>query len=544
MIVAPALLLLVALDSPAATSPAAPASASATPSASAAPPASASAAPPAHDPLATPSAPPATPAAPPPTPNSPLSTPALALSASTTQAVAPSAPAPAAQGFDAETCLQDPPACVTTAGAHFDAGRFTDAVRLFEALAAAHPEVPKYHYFAGLARESAGDDTAAYVHMRRFLASEADNPNERKRATRRTVAILARTIKVSLRTPKHSEPLTLRLKRTGATHTDEPPILVPLAALSWLDSAHVLALTPGEWELSLDPARFGENEVRPLRITVAPAAQTLKVTLTPVPIRHELTLDLGPSRALRRGITLELRSSSGPSLSFTTEAASVRRELPPGTWTYEARARGFFPQMHTLELDGPAILPVQLVSKWTEDRRKRLKLGLGLAGAGLATGIAGAVLITYADHRLKHSAPEPKDGEPPVREPALVAADIGSGLLGATLGLWIGATSSASHSRRLWLTEAALGAASAAGGAVWFGIRSPHSRGDHEHALAPSLGANDPQALVATGLIGLGASVLTSAVVHLASIKQKKTLASKRIQTALSSASARISIAF
>ena len=240
----------------------------------------------------------------------------------------PASPAPAPVLDDA-SCLKDAPACVAVAGAHFDAGRFADAVRLFEALAAAHPAVPKYHYFAGLAREAAGDDTAAYVHMRRFLASDADHPTERKRANRRIVAILARTIKVSLRAPAHDDPLTLRLTRTGATHTGEPPILVPLAALTRSDGAYMLAITPGAWEFALDPARFGENEVRPQRIDVPAAAQTLKISLNPVPIRHELTLDLGPARALRDGITVELRSSPGASLTFTAKSASVRRELPP-----------------------------------------------------------------------------------------------------------------------------------------------------------------------------------------------------------------------
>src|SRR5688500_8455589 len=93
--------------------------------------------------------------------------------------------------LNTEACLEDAPACVKVAGAHFDAGRFTDAVRLFEALTAEHPDTAKYHYFAGIAREGAGDDTAAYLHMRRFLATAAPDAADRERATRRTAAILA-----------------------------------------------------------------------------------------------------------------------------------------------------------------------------------------------------------------------------------------------------------------------------------------------------------------------------------------------------------------
>lgn len=475
-------------------------------------------------------------------PAAPAPSPSAATAPSPSQPATPG-PAPA---LDDASCLQDAPTCVAVAGAHFDAGRFVEAVRLFEALAAAHPEAPKYHYFAGLAREAAGDDTAAYVHMRRFLASDADHPTERKRAARRTMAILARTIKVDLRAPAHKDPLTLSLTRTGATHTGEPPILVPLAALTRSDGVHVLALTPGAWELALDPARFGENEVRPQRIDVPAAAQTLKISLTPVPIRHELTLDLGPARALHRGITLELRSSTGASLTFTAESPSVRRELPPGTWTYEARARGFLPRKHTLELDGPVALDVNLASKWTEDRRKRLKLGLGLTGAGLATGIVGTALLAYANSRLKSPGPEPGPGVETVGEPALIVADFGSALLGTTLGMWIGAASGPSRSRRLWFAEAAVASAGIVAGASWYGVRAPSAKEPREHRPG-SIFDIDADVLVAASLLGLGAGLLTSTVANLISDRPKrikKGLARHRLRITASPVPARVNLAF
>ncbi len=448
--------------------------------------------------------------------------------------------------LDDATCIQDAAACVTTAGAHFDAGRFDRAVHLFELLVAANPKTPKYHYFAGLAREGAGDDTAAYIHMRRFLVSDADNPDERKAAARRITAILARTTRVSLRTPPHNAPLTLRLTRTNAAHAAQPAIVVPLAALAITPGTAELVLTPGEWQLALDPARLGEVEVVPLQVVVHPAARILKLELTTRPIRHTLTLDLAPTRALRRGITINLHRPRGPNLKITSETPTVRRDLPPGTWTYEAHARGFLSQKQDLVLDGPMTFPVKLTPKWSGERRKRLKLGLGLAGAGLVTGIAGSVLLVLADHRLQNPKPEPGDKEPPLKEPALVMADVGGGALGATLGTWIGSASSMSNSRRLWIVESGVGALAIGGGVAWLSTDAPVAPIYTEHAPR-SLGDIAPRTIVAASLLGFGTSLVASTIINLARrAVQRRSSANRRASFSLTSGatSARISITF
>lgn len=422
-------------------------------------------------------------------------------------------PEPAPPDLATEACVQDPPACTRVAGAHFDAGRFTQAVRLFEALIAATPGTAKYHYFAGIAREGAGDDTAAYVHMRRFLASAADDAPDRERATRRTAAILARTTRISLHTPQHDAPLTLHLRRLGATHSGEPPLVIPLAILPARDGAHELALTPGEWEFTLDPARVGDMEVAPLRIGVHPGAHKLKLELTASPVRHQLTLELGPDRALDRGITIDLRRPGGLSFKVVTpDTRIVRRELPPGTWTYEARARGFIPQKHPITLDGPITVQIQLASKWPEERRKRLKLGLGLAGAGLVTGIVGGALMGYANRRMKNRDVFSGDGTKP--EPAMIIADIGAALLGTTLGAGIGAIASSSRSRRLWLAEAGVGALTIVAATSWYATTAEKTTLSDSSVPRTAFELN-PHGIAAAGLLGLGSSLLTASVVTL-----------------------------
>lgn len=438
---------------------------------------------------------------------------------------APPLPAtPAANPLDAATCSPHPEECVAAASAEFDAHNFTEAVRLFEALIAAHPDVPRYHYFAGLAHESAGDDTAAYVHMRRLLASDADNPAERKRATRRTTAILARTTKLTLKTPAYTDPVNLRLTRLGAAHRDEAPIVIPLVAVRTTGETHELALTPGEWELALDPARLGDMEAVPRRIEVFDGMKTMTATISTRPLRYVLTLELGPARALKRGIRLDLHRINGPTLGLTTNVPGVRRELPPGTWVYQVQARGFLPQTQTIALDGPQSVTLELASKWSEDRRKRLGLGLGLglAGAGLVTGITGALLLNHADKRLRHlDLASPR----PTNEPAAVIAATGSALLGTTIGMWVGAASSTSRSRHLWFAEVAVGAAGMIAGTIWYDNRAKSAPLNFEHMSSQTptaLGDLDKRLLIASGLLGFGAGILTSAVVKLVSNKTSR----------------------
>jgi hypothetical protein len=424
--------------------------------------------------------------------------------------------------LDAATCSQRPEECVAAAGAEFDARNFPEAVRLFEALVAAHPDVPKYHYFAGLARESAGDDTAAYVHMRNYLASAAKNPTERKRANRRTAAILARTTKVTLQTPANTDPVNLRLTRLGAAYRNDAPLVIPLVAVRTTGETHELALTPGEWELALDPARLGDMEAVPRRIDVFDGMKTMTVEISTRPIRHELILELGPARALKRGIRLDLHRINGPTLGLKTRVPGVRRELPPGTWVYEVQARGFLPQTQTIELNGPQSLTLELTPKWSDDRRKRLKLGLGLAGAGLATGITGALLLAHADKRLRRlDLASPR----PTNEPAAIIAASGSALLGTTLGMWVGAASSTSRSRRLWFAEVAVGAGSMIAGTIWYDNRAKAAPLNFEHMSSQTptaLGDLDARLLIASGLLGFGAGILTSAVVKLVSNKTSR----------------------
>ena len=454
--------------------------------------------------------------------------PALLLALATTQPEAPqpaasqpqpvAAPQPALApkpallaDLDDAQCEDDPALCVATAGAHFDAGRFDRAVHLFELLVFTDPSTPKYRYYAGLAREGDGDDTAAYIHFRRYLVSNADDPDDRKSATRRITAIHARTVKVSLRTPPHDRPLTLRLARTDPRHLHEPALLVPISALPPVDGARELALSPGAWELSLTPDRLGDYEVPPLHVVVHRDARILKLELSARPLRHTLTFELAPTRALRRGVTLRLYRS-GPPLTITdVKSPTIERELPPGTWTYQAHARGFLPQKQDLTLRGPLTVPIKLIPKWSGDRRKRLNLGLALAGTGLLTGLAGGLLVGYADKGLREINPSLSNIT--TAQKLVAMGDLGAISLGVTTGLWISAVAgSATHNhRRTWKVMLAGAILSTIGGLTSYIIVRKAFVSEDPNAIADLMKNRYPP-MVTAGLVGVGLGLATGAI--------------------------------
>lgn len=409
---------------------------------------------------------------------------------------------PASTPLDLPACLADPPACVKAAGADFKAGHAARAAAQFEALADAHPDVPKYHYYAGLARESAGDDLPAYLHMRRFLAApDAGAPADRRRAEQRIAAIATRTTRLDLRLPARADLTALRLTRQGA-----PALDIPLNILPAVEGRRTLLLTAGEWELAVVPASFPDAVIPPLRLQLPAGAGRRRVELTARQVRHELTLQIDPPAAVARGVTVRLEHPGVPPLEIAADTPTVRRQLLPGTWTLSATARRHQPlPPHTLVLAGPTTHRIQLHSKWTPDRRRRLRLGLALAGTGLATGIAGSILVAVADHRLQDARDDARpDG---TGEPALVLGDAGAALLGATVGTWLSASSLRARTRRPWIAQIAVGSILGLAGALWYGDRTSV----HDSACCPpSLGDRDVDVLLAAGLLGLGSAMTTA----------------------------------
>jgi len=127
----------------------------------------------------------------------------------------------------------------------------------------------------------------------------------------------------------------------------------------------VFRLDGGRWRMTLDRegyATSGQEIAVTARSTVSfavdsaplagPSALSLPLTAT--------RIDLGPARALRHGVTLQLRNTDDPAarpLELTAPDPTLAVYLPPGRWQLQASARGYTTAMATFTASGS---PVEL----------------------------------------------------------------------------------------------------------------------------------------------------------------------------------------
>lgn len=396
--------------------------------------------------------------------------------------------------------------------------RFAPAAWAFEALAKDFPANAKYHYFAGLARENAGHDTHAALHLQQFLASDAGTPEEREIAKKRVAAITKRTTRVRVSLPSGESPKALQISYTGPKPPAAvPKLTVPLDTLPREGTSYELTLEPGLWDLEAAPRQIGDVYIDTTRIEVQ-AGEPLKfVKLKTSPVIHELELTLGPPKAVRRGVTIHLRRNELPpeDRSFTAKTDTTRQELLPGTYTYEATARGFRPAQGELSIRQPTFETITLTPKLDpQERRRRLTLGLSLAGVGLATGAVGTGLIILSELKLPDSRTSATGSYLTEKSiPLRNMGDAGAGLLGATLGLWIGASTSPVTAKAAWKAELILGAIASIGGTIGYGLAlTPWN--DYYKSRSAEISQQTMskryQLLTSSAALGLGLGLITS----------------------------------
>ncbi len=401
----------------------------------------------------------------------------------------------------------------------FAAEDFATAVRGFEALAHDFPATAKYHYYAGLARENAGQDTHAFVHMQLFLKSNAGTPEERSIAEKRVAAISRRTTRTRIQLPANDLPAVLHITYQGPKpQATRPPISAPLSVFPVVDVRPELLLEPGTWELKVTPALLGDQMIEPMVITIAAGtpveAIRLKTTAAPqVPV----IIDLKQPTAIRRKITVELRreGSTAAPIILTTSEPTLHTTLPPGTWTYKATGRNLKRVEGILSISRATRQVLQFASTIDDtERTRRRHLGFGLMGSGLVTAAIGGPLVGVAvvqQNRTLMPVPPGTQGE---NADQFLLANTGVALLGGTTGLWISAASSSIRRPRGWIPELTLGFLTTAVGVTWFGFaqRELPDSYDPKHPDPTLALKSHPEALVSAFVMGIGAGLLTGAV--------------------------------
>lgn len=404
--------------------------------------------------------------------------------------------APARPAADPPPLLPPAPADPRAASARaaYAAGEYVAAARQYAALA--RDAAPRYLFNAGMAREAAGELAHAALLWRRYLASGTASPEDRELLARKLAAAAASLIPRQFAADPQISALTL-------THGDNDPL-----ELGPADLADPLILEAGEWTARI----LSPGEPLELRFTVAdPAAPPVVLSAPPVHVdpppdpptpTGDLTLHLGPPRALRRGVEISLKNDLGVRHE-TQKTAEATWNLPRGTWTVSAAAADRTTITKTVTVgDLPERLDLSLRLS-PAARRQRIVAPAILGAAGLGLAVGGAVLVARGR----------RDDLTCVDETTCTAAansvlDVSAGLalVGTGVGALIPAATAAAGARtRVLAVEAGLGATIFTGGLTWYlaETRSDYqldARG-RDHAAATILGAG-------AGMLGSAAVVL------------------------------------
>jgi hypothetical protein len=126
-----------------------------------------------------------------------------------------------------------------------------------------------------------------------------------------------------------------------------------------------LRLDGGRWRMTLEREGYAAT-IQEITVTIRSAA-SFAIRSAPLAGPPALTLPLtatritlGPARALRHGVTLQLRDADDPRarpLELAAPEPTLAVYLPPGRWQLQASARGYAKATTTFTASGP---PVEL----------------------------------------------------------------------------------------------------------------------------------------------------------------------------------------
>lgn len=462
---------------------------------------------------------------------------AVVLGAPGPLAAAPrSRPAPARKQVDASGV----DAAIAAAEGHYNAGRYLQAARAFEAL---ETRGAQYLYYAGLAYEALEHDAKAILLWTKVVGAFEVREELRAEARARLEAARARTTRLRLTVdpPAAAEGALVELEYQSAGARDK-------LVLSTDEVREGVHLEGGLWNLRVRSPSERHGEVS-ADIALTSAERERQVTLALPELRQEVTLHFSPPAAGLR-VTLSDPEVSGASEAVDVEGGRHTLTLRRGPWKLRASARGYAPVERALEVgDSDLVLPIRLTALQRPANLRPLAIGAGvtsaLLGGGGALGLAlSEVKIDSKDRLVQdcefranqfnlacltgESAPiGPLDGL------AISAASLGvaAGFL-ATTGTSLARDPGAR--RRAWNAEATLGAMASLGGGLWlaFGIEAwnrgyitPAERGfDPDPFVSPdalhfySLNVVPPAVVV-----GFGAALLTGSLVGMGIDSKRKT---------------------
>lgn len=432
----------------------------------------------------------------------------LVIFVGTTVAIAPVTPAASAPVPSDRSAAAAPPALQpeqpgepadaasrsAAARKHYAARQYPEAARLYEQLYR-DTKAAKYLFNAGMARAAAAHDGAAILHWTAYLATPNISASERSMLAGEIAAARRRTLPIELRVQGPLAPATLSLHAPdSASQGPRDPIdLIPATAID-------LSLEPGDWVATL---RRPDRAVVVAQFRVAPDAEPVIAfgadmpaapaepapTQPPPTVPADLTIHLGPPRALARGATVTLTGPEPRKLHVRDPSTSWK--LPPGAWDIRVVAPDHAPATASARLGAGEARTLRLDLRRDRAGQVRLGLGLGLGGAGLVFLTAGAVVAARAPHQ---NLPCSDAATCRSSADAVLDRSIGFALIGTGLGAAVPALTAGLVRRpdRALQVEAGVGGALLVGGLAWYVSEASKTTAlDHtarEHTAATVLG--------------------------------------------------------
>jgi hypothetical protein len=414
--------------------------------------------------------------------------------------------------------LAAPPVCGDEVKTRFARREFLEAAhKAEECWVATHDG--RMLFFAGQAWEKAGRHAHAVRNYRRLLV---DPPVELRARTEEFLrGALARTGAVEFVAG------AVDLREAIALATPLDPRGEPLEQqFDALGATPVLQLDPGRWEIVVR-TRDGRSQRHEVKVEVVrPARLVLRQPPEPVHASmSRLQLHVGPARALRRGVQLELRP-----LDRTGAMQSVvatRRETPvtvaQGPWRVEASAPGYEVATTSVVVNDK-VANVHLALRPGRELRVRRGLAAGLGGVAVGLGVSGAVVLGLG----ARSADVPLAGDTEGLREFLGASALrsrGAAVLGASAGaLTVALTSAFVPRRRALIIEMAVGGGLTVAGLAWKLVAMRAYERDSLKEVAGDaswwpdnafLVTRANRELASAVLLGSGASLLGASVVSL-----------------------------
>lgn len=409
--------------------------------------------------------------------------------------------------------LAAPPACGKEVAACFARREFVEAAQKAEACWVVTRD-RRMLFFAGQAWENAGRHAHAVSNYRLVLV---DPPVELRARTKEFLrGALARTGAVEL------VPGDLELGGAVVSATPLEPRGEPLAQqVDALGETSTLQLDPGRWEIVVR-TRDGRSQRHEVEVD---AARSLRLLLRRPPesmptIMRGLRLHLGPARALREGVKLELRPLDrvGDPQHLVATRQETRVAVVRGTWRVQASAPGYEVAASSVAVNDKDV-DVQLELRPGRDVRVRRGLGVGLGGAAAGLGVSGAVTLGLAARSVEGDAVDLRGflGWSALRSR-------GAAALGASAGaLTVAITAALAPRRRALIIETAVGGGLTIAGATWYVLaRGAYERDSANNVVDDAwwpddafLGARANRELAGAILLGTGAGLLGAGVVSL-----------------------------